>query len=63
MKAYAIQDPKGVIYIDSIKELKKDCINNFLSIGPDRYMYTWPQSYRYGWRCVKIEITLTHKTE
>lgn len=63
MKAYAIKDPNGFMFISSIKSLEENCKNNFLSedaISEDEDDYsehTWEYLEGMGYRCVPVEIT------
>lgn len=49
--AYIIKDPKGVLLPNSVRLLRKDCVNDFTG------NYHFDEWYKNGWRCVKILIT------
>ena len=58
--AFAIKHPQGDILVYSVTFTRKICVKRFIG---DSNTESWRDYYKYGWRCVKVQITEIKKED
>jgi hypothetical protein len=59
MKAYAIKNPQGTIYLGTIQEDEKDCIDEYFDrykIGTEERNRRWNERQKEGYACVEVSV-------
>ncbi len=59
MKAYAIKNPQGIIYLGTIQEDEKDCIDEYFDrykIGTEERNRRWKERQKEGYTCVEVSV-------